>query len=279
MTEPTAARRASEQRPATEASQQRAAAEQVSVDELPSSSFQLRVNGEAHQISDAWVGESLLFVLRSRLGLTGAKDGCGSGECGACSVLLDDALVCACLVPAAAAAGRAVRTIEGLTAGSLTDVQLALLAAGGVQCGFCTPALTLALHALLAAEPEPDEAQIREALVGNMCRCTGFGRVLSAARLVIDRRREAGHREAPASSGASDLPDFGPDIPEIPDGPAELGHDEASAGRLDVSARDGGLVPRLDPIPLIDTSAAGEVAATEPTPAPLDWQPSPGEPR
>lgn len=168
-------------------------------DELPSASYVLRVNGEEQRVDDAWVGESLLFVLRSRLGLTGAKDGCGSGECGACSVLIDDVLVCSCLTPAATAAGRDIRTIEGFSAGSLTDVQLALLAAGGVQCGFCTPGLTLALHALLAVEPDPDEAKIRQALAGNMCRCTGYGRVLAAARLVIDRRSRRQDERPPAS--------------------------------------------------------------------------------
>jgi carbon-monoxide dehydrogenase small subunit len=139
--------------------------------------YTLTVNGVAHLVEDAWPGESLLYVLRERLGLPAAKAGCEQGECGSCSVLVDNALVCACLVLAAAAAGRSVTTLEGLDAAGVQD---AFLNEGAVQCGFCTPGLVVAVADLLAHSPAPSELEIREAISGNLCRCTGYGRIVAA---------------------------------------------------------------------------------------------------
>lgn len=151
--------------------------------------YTLRVNGEAHDIRDAWIGENLLYVLRERLGLYGAKAACEQGECGSCSVLLDGELVCACLVLAASATDREITTIEGIAPpGSPTDVQQAFVDAGAVQCGFCTPGLIMAAHHLLAADPDPPELAIREALSGNICRCTGYGRIIDAVQQVAAGR-------------------------------------------------------------------------------------------
>ena len=151
-------------------------------------SYTLTVNAEDHQIRDAWEGESLLHVLRERLGLVSAKAGCEQGECGSCSVLVDGALVCACLVLAASAPGTDVVTLEGLQPdahGELTAVQTALVEAGGVQCGFCTPGLVMAIHDLLGRAPHPGPLETREALAGNLCRCTGYGRVLAAVESAV----------------------------------------------------------------------------------------------
>jgi carbon-monoxide dehydrogenase small subunit len=141
--------------------------------------YTLSVNGVAHLVEDAWPGESLLYVLRERLGLPAAKAGCEQGECGSCSVLLDNSLVCACLVLAAAAAGRRITTLEGLDAAA---VQEAFLNEGAVQCGFCTPGLVVAVADLIAHSPAPTELEIREAISGNLCRCTGYGRILAAVK-------------------------------------------------------------------------------------------------
>jgi carbon-monoxide dehydrogenase small subunit len=133
--------------------------------------------------------ESLLAALRERFGLAGSKNACEQGECGSCSVLLDGALVCSCLVLAAAADGRDVRTVEGLApAGAMHPVQRAYVQAGAVQCGFCTPGLIVATDALLRENPEPSDAEIREALAGNICRCTGYGRILEAVRTAARER-------------------------------------------------------------------------------------------
>jgi aerobic carbon-monoxide dehydrogenase small subunit len=137
------------------------------------------VNGEHREADDVWPGESLLYVLRERLGLPGAKNACEQGECGSCTVYLDGVPVCACLVAAGQAQGREVRTIEGLAA---STVQRAFLDAGAVQCGFCTPGLVIAVHDLLDRVPDPSDADIREALAGNLCRCTGYEAVLAAVR-------------------------------------------------------------------------------------------------
>ncbi|GAA2590516.1 (2Fe-2S)-binding protein [Dactylosporangium fulvum] len=145
------------------------------------------VNGEPLQADDVWEGESLLFVLRERLGLPGAKNACEQGECGSCTVYLDDVPVCACLVAAGQAEGRAVRTVEGLAApGALHPVQRAFLEAGAVQCGFCTPGLVVAVHDLLAHNPRPSEPDIREALAGNLCRCTGYEHIVAAVNLAAE---------------------------------------------------------------------------------------------
>ena len=134
--------------------------------------------------TDVWAGESLLTTLRDRLGLPGSKNACEQGECGSCSVYLDGVLVCACLVLAAQADGRDVVTVEGLADGSdLHAIQQAFVDAGAVQCGFCTPGLIVASHDLLARAPQPSEAEIREALAGNLCRCTGYEKILDAVRL------------------------------------------------------------------------------------------------
>lgn len=151
--------------------------------------YTLHVNGETRDVTDAWVGESLLHVLRERLELRGTKGACEQGECGSCSVLVDDRLVCSCLTLAAASVGRRIVTVEGLS--SLTDVQRAFVEAGAVQCGFCTPGLVMAVHALVdGRDPDdvPDEDEIRERLSGNICRCTGYGRIMEAVRVVVRQR-------------------------------------------------------------------------------------------
>ena len=151
--------------------------------------YRLRVNGVDHDVADAWLGESLLYVLRERLGLYGAKGACEQGECGSCSVLVDGRLVCACLVLAAVAIDVPIVTIEGIgDATGPTDVQRAFVDAGAVQCGFCTPGLVMAAHRLLDTTIEPSELAIREALSGNICRCTGYGRIIDAVQRVAVAR-------------------------------------------------------------------------------------------
>ena len=146
------------------------------------------VNGEERVADDVWAGESLLYVLRERLGLPGSKNACEQGECGSCSVYLDGEVVCACLVAAGQAQDRDVVTVEGLADGETLDpVQQAFLDAGAVQCGFCTPGLVVAVHDLLARVPQPDDETVREALAGNLCRCTGYEAVLDAVRLAAER--------------------------------------------------------------------------------------------
>jgi carbon-monoxide dehydrogenase small subunit len=153
--------------------------------------YRLRINGVDHVVEDAWVGESLLFVLRERLGLPGAKNACEQGECGSCSVYVDGALVCACLVLAAGAVGREVITVEGLASPpELSDVQQAFVDSGAVQCGFCTPGLIVAIHDLLDRTPDPTDLDVREAISGNLCRCTGYGRILAAVHAAAAARRE-----------------------------------------------------------------------------------------
>ena len=135
------------------------------------------VNGERRVADGAWEGESLLYVLRERFGLYGSKNACEQGECGSCSVYLDGELVCACLVLGGQANGRQVVTVEGVDGGG---IQQAFVEAGAVQCGFCTPGLIVATHDLLRRVPQPDDAQIREALAGNICRCTGYAKIIQA---------------------------------------------------------------------------------------------------
>ncbi|MEV6826555.1 (2Fe-2S)-binding protein [Amycolatopsis sp. NPDC051102] len=143
------------------------------------------INGEPRQADDVWEGESLLYVLRERLGLPGSKNACEQGECGSCTVYLDDVPVCACLVAAGQAEGRVVRTVEGLADGDALDpVQQSFVDAGAVQCGFCTPGLVVAAHDLLNRVPDPSDEEIREALAGNLCRCTGYEKILDAVRAV-----------------------------------------------------------------------------------------------
>jgi carbon-monoxide dehydrogenase small subunit len=173
-----------------------------------SAPYELTVNGRARVVEDALPTESLLYVLRERLGLPGSKNACEQGECGSCSVLVDGVLVCACLELAGAAVGCEITTVEGLgppaTNGDterrealeppapsepldlLSDVQRAMVEAGGVQCGFCTPGFVVAIHDLLARNPEPGPLAVREALAGNLCRCTGYGRILAAIESVVE---------------------------------------------------------------------------------------------
>jgi carbon-monoxide dehydrogenase small subunit len=147
----------------------------------------LTVNGVLRE-ADVWEGESLLFALRERLGLPGSKNACEQGECGSCSVLLDGTLVCACLVLAAQADGHEVVTVEGLAEnGTLHPVQQAFVEAGAVQCGFCTPGLVVAAASLLRENPQPTDDEIREALSGNLCRCTGYAKIFDAVRLAAER--------------------------------------------------------------------------------------------
>ena len=145
--------------------------------------IELTVNGERLE-ADVWAGESLLYVLRERLGLPGSKNACEQGECGSCSVLLDGRLVCACLVLAAQADGHELVTVEGLAVdGELHPVQAAFAETGAVQCGFCTPGFVVATADLLARSPNPSDDEIREALSGNLCRCTGYAKIFDAVRL------------------------------------------------------------------------------------------------
>ena len=147
-----------------------------------------KVNGQDREAEDVWEGESLLYVLRERLGLPGSKNACEQGECGSCTVLLDGETVCACLVAAAQADGRDIRTIEGLTDGAhLHPIQEAFVEAGAVQCGFCTPGLLIQVEDLLRHNPDPSDPEIREALAGNLCRCTGYEQILEAVRLAAVR--------------------------------------------------------------------------------------------
>jgi carbon-monoxide dehydrogenase small subunit len=154
--------------------------------------YSLRINGVEHQVSDAWIGESLLYVLRERLGLPGSKGACEQGECGSCTVFIDGAAVCSCLVMAASAVESEIATVEGLnTDGTLTDVQEAFVTEGAVQCGFCTPGLVMAVHHLLEENETPTELEVKEALSGNICRCTGYGRVFAAVDKVVAVRKGA----------------------------------------------------------------------------------------
>ncbi|PZS14641.1 MAG: (2Fe-2S)-binding protein [Pseudonocardiales bacterium] len=150
------------------------------------------VNGEPREIDDVWEGESLLYALRERMGLPGSKNACDQGECGSCTVYLDAVPVCACLVAAGQAQGRDIITVEGLAErDTLHPVQQAFVEAGAVQCGFCTPGLIVAAHDLLARSLQPSDQVIREALAGNLCRCTGYEKILDAVRLAADRLADA----------------------------------------------------------------------------------------
>jgi aerobic carbon-monoxide dehydrogenase small subunit len=148
----------------------------------------LTLNGEAREADGVWEGQSLLNALRDDLGMPGSKNACEQGECGSCSVYLDGTLVCSCLVLAAQAEGREVVTVEGIADGAdLHHVQRAFVEAGGVQCGFCTPGLVVASHDLLRRNAHPSDPEIREALAGNLCRCTGYEKIIDAVKLAADR--------------------------------------------------------------------------------------------
>lgn len=147
------------------------------------------VNSEPMTADDVWEGESLLYLLRERLGMPGSKNACEQGECGSCTVYLDGTPACSCLVAAGQVEGRSVRTVEGLSDGNaLGSVQQSFVDAGAVQCGFCTPGLVVAAHDLLERSPHPSDPQIREALAGNLCRCTGYEKILDAVRLASQRQ-------------------------------------------------------------------------------------------
>ena len=152
--------------------------------------YNLKVNGKNHEVHDAWVGESLLYVLRERLGLPGSKGACEQGECGSCTVIMDGQAVCSCLVMAATAIDADIKTIEGLSSdGELTEVQDAFITEGGVQCGFCTPGLVVAIEHLLDNNQNPTEIEIKEAISGNICRCTGYGRIFEAVQTAVSTRK------------------------------------------------------------------------------------------
>ncbi|WP_067691342.1 (2Fe-2S)-binding protein [Nocardia jejuensis] len=150
------------------------------------------INGSPETVDDVWEGESLLYFLRERVGLPGSKNACEQGECGSCTVYLDGSPVCACLVAAGQVQGRSVRTVEGLAAGDRLDpVQQAFVEAGAVQCGFCTTGLIVQAHDLIERVPDPSDVEIREALSGNLCRCTGYEKILDAVRLAAERKVSA----------------------------------------------------------------------------------------
>ncbi|WP_260610500.1 (2Fe-2S)-binding protein [Streptomyces sp. WAC06614] len=172
--------------------------------EHPLASYVLRVNGSDRPVTGAWIGESLLYVLRERLGLAGAKDGCSQGECGACAVQVDGRLVASCLVPAATAAGSEVRTVEGLAQnGELSDVQQALCRSGAVQCGFCIPGMAMTIHDLLEGNHAPSELETRQALCGNLCRCSGYQGVLDAVREVVATRDATAEAAQPGTAATA----------------------------------------------------------------------------
>ncbi|MEV6687033.1 2Fe-2S iron-sulfur cluster-binding protein [Streptomyces sp. NPDC051130] len=173
--------------------------------EHPLASYVLRVNGADRPVTGAWIGESLLYVLRERLGLAGAKDGCSQGECGACAVQVDGRLVASCLVPAATAASSEVRTVEGLaTDGELSDVQQALCRSGAVQCGFCVPGMAMTIHDLLEGNHAPSELETRQALCGNLCRCSGYKGVIEAVREVVAERSATASATALSAAPSAD---------------------------------------------------------------------------
>ncbi|MFQ6197436.1 2Fe-2S iron-sulfur cluster-binding protein [Streptomyces sp. NPDC000405] len=230
------------------------------LNEHPCASYVLRVNGTDRPVTDAWIGESLLYVLRERLGLAGAKDGCSQGECGACSVQVDGRLVASCLVPAATTAGSEVRTVEGLAAhGQPSDVQRALAECGAVQCGFCVPGLAMTVHDLLEGNHAPTELETRQAICGNLCRCSGYRGVLEAVRQVVDERAETAAMEEETAAHEEEaqglqLSDAGPDtmgIPHQQPGPyadgsyadgsyAQAPYSEGAYGTYDTGSYGGG---------------------------------------
>ena len=203
--------------------------------EHPAASYVLHVNGADRPVTDAWIGESLLYVLRERLGLAGAKDGCSQGECGACNVQVDGRLVASCLVPAATAAGSEVRTVEGLAVdGEPSDVQRALANCGAVQCGFCIPGMAMTVHDLLEGNHAPSELETRQALCGNLCRCSGYRGVLDAVSEVVAGRE--------ASAEAAAVPGSTSPSAEAHADEARIPHQAApGAGSVQPHLQDGGM--------------------------------------
>ncbi|WP_329541688.1 2Fe-2S iron-sulfur cluster-binding protein [Streptomyces sp. NBC_01358] len=199
--------------------------------EHPATSYVLHVNGADRPVTDAWIGESLLYVLRERLGLAGAKDGCSQGECGACNVQVDGRLVASCLVPAATAAGSEVRTVEGLAVdGEPSDVQRALAECGAVQCGFCIPGMAMTVHDLLEGNHAPSELETRQALCGNLCRCSGYRGVLDAVNEVIAGREAASEAASVPAQESAEADE------------ARIPHQAApGAGSVQAHLQDGGM--------------------------------------
>ncbi|MFK0194698.1 (2Fe-2S)-binding protein [Kitasatospora sp. NPDC090308] len=256
----------------------------LTADVRPTASYTLRVNGVDRPVTDAWIGESLLYVLRERLGLAGAKDGCEQGECGACSIQVDGQLVNGCLVPAALAADSEINTVEGLSgAGGASDVQQALADSGAVQCGYCTPGMAMAVHDLLQRNHRPGEVEARQALCGNLCRCTGYRGALAAVQAVADAREAALEAELEAAeqaagqappagapaAGPPSYPDQAGELPLYAD--SELWHEADQpappappAGQDDGTLRTGGYA--YPPTP------------PHGTPVPADWAADPGAP-
>ncbi|MFE4602720.1 2Fe-2S iron-sulfur cluster-binding protein [Kitasatospora indigofera] len=228
----------------------------VSAEMRPCASYTLRVNGFERPVTDAWIGESLLYVLRERLGLAGAKDGCEQGECGACSVQVDGQLVAGCLVPAALAADSEINTVEGLSAGgAASDVQQALAESGAVQCGYCTPGMAMAVHDLLQRNHRPSEVEARQALCGNLCRCTGYRGVLAAVQTVAESRaaeaEQAEEGTAPAEEGAAERPAAAPVVTE------QSAADVPLAGELPVYADSDAWVEHVPQPPAAGQPPAG----------------------
>ena len=154
-----------------------------------SNKYNLLVNDISYDIPKSWLGESLLYVLREKLGLYGSKNACEQGECGSCSVMMDGVLVCSCLVLAANATERTIKTIESISNNdALSDVQEAFVETDAIQCGFCTPGLLVTIHDFLETNPQPNVPEIREAISGNLCRCTGYGRIIEAVQITSKRR-------------------------------------------------------------------------------------------
>ncbi|RMI33847.1 (2Fe-2S)-binding protein, partial [Streptomyces triticirhizae] len=221
--------------PAEPAPAETGEARAASSSQHPRVSYVLRINGAEREVADAWIGESLLYVLRERLGLAGAKDGCSQGECGACSVQVDGRLVAACLVPAATAAGSEIRTVEGLGAdGQPSDVQRAL-AGCDVQCGFCLPGMAMTVHDLLEGNHAPTELETRRALCGNLCRCGGYRGVLNAVGQVVAERAAraaevAAGAERPADEADPTPPEPAAAEPALPRIPHQAGPPTAAGG-------------------------------------------------
>ncbi|WP_443135037.1 2Fe-2S iron-sulfur cluster-binding protein [Kitasatospora sp. CB01950] len=253
-------------------------------DVRPTASYTLRVNGVERPVSDAWIGESLLYVLRERLGLAGAKDGCEQGECGACSVQVDGQLVNGCLVPAALAADSEINTVEGLSgSGGASDVQQALADSGAVQCGYCTPGLAMAVHDLLQRNHRPSEIEARQALCGNLCRCTGYRGALAAVQTVAEAREAALEAELDAAEQAAAT--AAPDEPTAAAAPPRATEqsfaDLPLAGELPLYAdselwheADQLIPPQAQAEPVVqDWSAPAD--AVYAAPAPAGWEPTP----
>ncbi|NUR65909.1 MAG: (2Fe-2S)-binding protein, partial [Streptomyces sp.] len=198
-------------------------------EEHPLAAYVLRVNGVDRPVTDAWIGESLLYVLRERLGLAGAKDGCSQGECGACNVQVDGRLVASCLVPAVTAAGSEVRTVEGLAEdGRPSDVQRALARCGAVQCGFCVPGMAMTVHDLLEGNPAPTELETRQALCGNLCRCSGYRGVVDAVQEVVAEREAHAAGDSESNGDEARIPhQAGPGAGGVNPSAFEPQHDQA----------------------------------------------------